>query len=121
MFTKISVLSKIFEARDHAVVMVKGTPVLIVKYNGTFYAMDARCPHMGCGVLSELDDGRIAVCPLHRAKFDVLTGQMVSPPIVMPERPCEFAKDLRAPLRRYPIRVSSDGLLEIDIDNPLTL
>lgn len=118
-FIRISVLSKIFDKRDHAVVMVKGTPVLIVKYNGNFYSMDARCPHMGCGVLSELEEGHIAVCPLHGAKFDVLTGQMVSPPTVMPERPCEFNKELRPPLKRYPVRVSQEGLLEIDLDSPM--
>jgi len=115
VFRKISVLAKIFDERNHAVVMVNNVPVLIVKYNGKFYAMDARCPHMGCGVLSEVQDGHIAVCPLHKAKFDVLTGDMVSPPIVMPERPCEFNRELHPPLKRYGVRVSPEGLLEIDI------
>jgi len=112
VFRKISVLAKIFDERDHAVVMVNNVPVLIVKYNGKFYAMDARCPHMGC---SDVEDGHIAICPLHKAKFDVLTGDMVSQPIVMPERRCEFNRELQPPLKRYGVRVSPEGLLEIDI------
>ncbi|ADL19319.1 ferredoxin related protein [Acidilobus saccharovorans 345-15] len=115
VFRKISVMAKIFDARDHAVVIIDNTPVLIVKHNGEFYAMDARCPHMGCGVLSDVEDGHIAVCPLHKAKFDVLTGDMVSQPIVMPERKCEFNKELQPPLKTYRVRVSPEGLLEIDI------
>ena len=114
-FRRISVLSKIFDRRDHAVVMVDSKPLLIVKYNGNFYAMEATCPHMGCGVLSELEDGHIAVCPLHGAKFDVLTGQMVSPPTVMPERQCEFNRDVKPPLRTHVVRVSPEGLLEVDL------
>ena len=114
-FRRLSVKAEIFNKRTHAVVMVEGKPILLVKYNGTFYAMEARCPHMGCGVLSELRDGHIAVCPLHGAEFDVLTGQMVKPPMILPERPCEFEKDAKPPLRTFPVRVNQDGFVEIDM------
>jgi nitrite reductase/ring-hydroxylating ferredoxin subunit len=48
--------------------------------NGNYYAVGSECTHFG-GDLSEgvLEDKGVT-CPNHRAKFDVPTGKVVSPP-----------------------------------------
>jgi len=50
--------------------------ILLVNIEGTFYAIDNKCPHMG-GSLSDGDlDGFNIVCPRHGSAFDVRTGQL---------------------------------------------
>ena len=56
---------------------VKGHFVLIANVEGTFYAVDAVCPHEG-GYLptGDLKDN-IIVCPVHGAQFDVTNGKLL--------------------------------------------
>ncbi|MDP8002772.1 MAG: Rieske 2Fe-2S domain-containing protein [Caldisphaera sp.] len=94
--------------------MVDDKPILIVKYKDQFYGMDAVCSHMGCGLLSDVSDN-IAACPLHGAKFDVISGKMIVPPQIKPEVPCEFKRDKSVNLKTYKVRLNNDGFIEIDI------
>lgn len=51
--------------------------VMLANVDGTFYALDNKCPHMG-GALSGGDlEGATLACPRHGAKFDVRTGKNV--------------------------------------------
>ena len=51
--------------------------ILIANVDGSYYALDNKCPHMG-GALSGGDlEGATLVCPRHGAKFDVRTGKSV--------------------------------------------
>ncbi len=63
-----------------------GKEILVVNYDGNYYAINRRCTHMG-GDLSEgkLED-KIVTCPIHGAKFDVTTGESVSGPKIGPLR-----------------------------------
>ncbi|WP_292319608.1 Rieske (2Fe-2S) protein [Caldisphaera sp.] len=112
-FRRISVIGKVFEKRNSAVVMVENKPILIVKYNNSLYGMDAICSHMGCGLLTDVTDN-IATCPLHGAKFNVLNGEMIAPPQIKPEVPCEFKTDSKTPLKTYKVRINNEGFVEID-------
>ena len=55
-----------------------GTQVLLCRVDGRVYALDSLCPHEG-GRLAPgpLEDGRIAVCPLHSYAFDACSGKVV--------------------------------------------
>ena len=56
-------------------VSVDGTPVLLIKTKGQIFAIDNRCPHMGCGFLGGTLDGLVIVCPCHEWRFDLQTGE----------------------------------------------
>jgi nitrite reductase/ring-hydroxylating ferredoxin subunit len=56
------------------------TPVLIVKKEGKFYALDNRCSHMECPLSSGELDGFIVKCPCHDWRFDIRTGEFIDAP-----------------------------------------
>jgi nitrite reductase/ring-hydroxylating ferredoxin subunit len=68
-------------------VTLDGNEVLIANVNGNYYAVSSECTHFG-GDLSEgvLEDN-VVTCPNHKAKFDVTTGKVVSPPAEALSRP----------------------------------
>jgi glutamate synthase domain-containing protein 2 len=55
-------------------VTVNNVDIALCNYEGSFYALDNRCPHRG----GQLSDGRLQgsdlICPLHNWDFDVRTG-----------------------------------------------
>ncbi len=66
------------------VVTVGSHSVLIVNHGGNFYAVENRCSHaeqpLACG---RIRYGWIA-CPAHGAKFDLTTGEALTPPAIEP-------------------------------------
>ena len=68
-------------------VTLDGNEVLIANVNGNYYAVSSECTHFG-GDLSEgvLEDN-VVTCPNHKARFDVTTGKLVSPPAEALSRP----------------------------------
>ena len=56
-------------------VKVEGLPVLLIKQFGEIYAIDNRCPHMGCMFSGGTLDGSVIVCPCHDWRFDLKTGE----------------------------------------------
>ncbi len=51
--------------------------ILLANVDGTYYALDDKCPHLG-GSLSggRLEGGRVS-CPNHGASFELATGRNV--------------------------------------------
>jgi len=78
-------------------VRVNGETIALFQVDDLFYALDDRCSHMG-GPLSE---GRIegcqVVCPWHGARFDIPSGDVISPPA-------------GCGVRSYPVRIDSGEL-----------
>ena len=78
-------LVKIAETKDvppgtAIAVDVEGHTVALFNVKGTLYAIDDTCTHRG-GPLSEWEvEGTVVTCPLHGARFDVTTGQVLGPP-----------------------------------------
>ena len=62
-----------------------GSLVLAVfNVDGEYYAMDDLCTH-GPGSLSEgYIDGDVVECNFHNGQFDIKTGEVVSPPCMIP-------------------------------------
>jgi len=56
---------------------VKDRQILVANVGGTFYAVDALCPHMSGYLPSGKLEKNEVVCPVHRARYDVTTGKLV--------------------------------------------
>jgi len=58
--------------------------ICLVKRGGEFFALDDRCSHAE-SLLSpgDVEDMEI-MCPLHGARFDLRTGEALTPPAVLP-------------------------------------
>ena len=73
---------------------VADASVALVRHEGTVYAIDNLCTH-DFALLSQgfLESGEIE-CPLHAARFDVVTGKCLEGPAM-------------ADLRVYPVRIEN--------------
>ena len=61
-----------------------GLTVAVFNVDGTFYVTDDACTH-GPGSLSEgYIDGDVIECNFHNGQFDIKTGEVVSPPCMVP-------------------------------------
>ena len=80
------------------VVYYRGDQVAIFNMGGQLHAVSNRCPHAN-GSLSEgvMEDGSV-VCPSHRSRFDLATGQPLEGPAARP-------------LRIYSVRLEQNGVL----------
>src|SRR5450759_2712750 len=61
-------------------VLVGGKKVLLARVDGSFYATAARCPHWGGPLPEGTLHGPRLLCPLHKATFDVRSGDLLEPP-----------------------------------------
>jgi len=64
---------------------VLGRRVAIANVNGTFYAFEDACTHLGCSLATK---GRISgttvICDCHGSEFDVQTGTVLHGPATRP-------------------------------------
>ena len=76
--------------------------VAVFNVEGQFYVTDDACTH-GPGSLSEgFIDGDVVECNFHNGQFDIKTGEIVSPPCMIP-------------VKTYPTTVEA-GTVFIDVD-----
>jgi len=74
----------------------------VFNVEGTFYVMNDLCTH-GPGSLSEgYIDGDVVECNFHNGQFDIKTGEVVSPPCMIP-------------VKTYPATVEG-GAVFIEVD-----
>ena len=79
-----------------------GVTVAVFNVEGQFYVTDDACTH-GPGSLSEgFIDGDVVECNFHNGQFDIKTGEVVSPPCMIP-------------VKTYPTVVEGDAVF-IDVD-----
>ena len=79
-----------------------GLTVAVFNLDGQFYVTDDACTH-GPGSLSEgFIDGDVIECNFHNGQFDIKTGEVVSPPCMIP-------------IKTYPTKVE-DGVVVIEVD-----
>ncbi|HQM38381.1 MAG TPA: Rieske (2Fe-2S) protein [Candidatus Bipolaricaulis anaerobius] len=73
-------------------VSVAGLPILLVRRQGRAYALDERCPHLGCSLARGTLEGYILKCPCHDWRFDIRTGEfLAAPEIRLPTYPVREA------------------------------
>lgn len=83
-------------------VQVEGRSIAIFDLGGSCRAVDDECTHAG-GNLSEgeVEDG-VVTCPWHGARFDLATGEVLSPPA-------------GSPVKSYPVKIEGQAIwLEVD-------
>jgi nitrite reductase/ring-hydroxylating ferredoxin subunit len=61
-------------------VILDDRDVLIANIGGIYYAVGSECTHFGGDLSEGVLEGKIVTCPNHKARFDVTTGKVVSPP-----------------------------------------
>jgi 3-phenylpropionate/trans-cinnamate dioxygenase ferredoxin component len=54
--------------------------ILIVNFEGVYFAINGRCTHMGGDLSKGKLEGKIITCPRHGSQFDVTTGACISGP-----------------------------------------
>ncbi len=94
--------------------------LLLCNYEGRFYALERRCGHMCAPLEMGTLEGYILTCPMHKAQFDITTGEALSGPVPddfgsqpLPERIGDFFKYIGSlmakidthDLKTYPVKV----------------
>jgi 3-phenylpropionate/trans-cinnamate dioxygenase ferredoxin component len=62
------------------IVTVGNRTVALFRVSGQFWATDGRCTHDGGQLVAGRLEGYTVICPRHGARFDVRTGEVLSPP-----------------------------------------
>jgi len=76
---------------------LNGTKIAVCNVDGSFYAIEDICTHDG-GVLDQGTlEANIITCPRHGATFDVMTGEALSMPAVVP-------------VKTFPVEIESDAI-----------
>jgi len=79
--------------------------ILLTNIDGTYYAINNKCPHMG-GSLYEGDlAGHDIICPRHGSTFDVRTGKVVQRGAIL------HIKVRVNDARSYPVKVEGTDIL----------
>lgn len=59
-------------------VVVGGKEVLLANVDGSYYAIDNKCTHLGGSLAQGSLEGSSITCPRHGARFDVKTGKAIA-------------------------------------------
>ena len=74
-----SARSASYSEKASRVVAANGRTVLVLESEGTVYAVDNRCPHMGFPLSRGTVSDGILTCHWHHAKFDLAGGCTFDP------------------------------------------
>lgn len=61
-----------------------GRELALFHIDGSFFATDDRCTHMRARLSDGYVQDGVVECPLHFGKFDIRSGQALSPPCKLP-------------------------------------
>ena len=105
---------------------VNGKEILIANVAGEFHATSDRCPHANASLSMGKLEGKTIICPLHFARFDVTTGELLAEPAELKlgdtsKFPPEFTQTMARmgeilskiktyDLRVYPAKVKGDSI-----------
>ena len=67
-------------------VKANGKDVVIVNYEGRYYAIGRYCTHQGGDLSLGKLEGNVVTCPRHGSRFDVTTGVAIQGPKLGPFR-----------------------------------
>jgi 3-phenylpropionate/trans-cinnamate dioxygenase ferredoxin subunit len=89
-------------------VEIDGTPVVLVRHGGEFFAVQNNCSHQDFPLSEAGFDRRdeLLVCAWHGGCFDIRTGEAVIPPAT-------------EAVETFPTRLSPDGWIEIGLTGSL--
>ncbi|HYB75453.1 MAG TPA: Rieske 2Fe-2S domain-containing protein [Nitrososphaerales archaeon] len=78
---------------------VKGERILVANVDGHLHAIRATCNHMNGPLDKGTLEGNVVTCPLHKSRWDVITGRLVWFPRLLPPEPV------------YPVMVVGDQIV----------
>ncbi|MBI3317884.1 MAG: non-heme iron oxygenase ferredoxin subunit [Candidatus Omnitrophica bacterium] len=78
-FVKVASTSDL-AAGGAKLVEAEGHTIALFNVNGEFYAIDNTCTHVGGPLAEGMVEGAEVECPWHGAKFNVKTGEVLTPP-----------------------------------------
>lgn len=94
-----------FDFANKKKVALGGKEILVTKIDGSYYAIDNKCTHMGGSLYDGKLEGANVVCPRHGSVFDARTGKVVQSGKL-------FMKKVKATdLKSYPIKIEDTDLL----------
>ena len=64
-------------------VEVEEKEILLANSDGKVYALCDRCSHMNAPLSMGTLNGKIVTCPMHGARFDIITGKNVGEPMAL--------------------------------------
>lgn len=73
-----------FGSADRLQVFIDDTPVLLIRINDQYFAIEDVCTHDGQPLTNGCLDGCVIVCPRHGARFDLVTGEALCMPATKP-------------------------------------
>lgn len=86
-------------------VEARGEKLLLTQVGATFYAAARKCPHLGFNLCRGSLEGAAIVCPLHKAKFDLATGEVERDPKLW-----FLNMKAKTSLKTYPVRVLDNDI-----------
>jgi 3-phenylpropionate/trans-cinnamate dioxygenase ferredoxin subunit len=86
-------------------VSLDGKDVLLVNVDGSYYAIDNKCTHMGGSLVDGTLEGKIVTCPRHGSKFDVTTGHTVG------KAKIAFIKVMAKDEKSYAVKVEGTDIM----------
>jgi len=83
-----------------------GQKLLLTQVGEEYRAAQRKCPHLGFNLCrGKIEDGAV-VCPLHKAKFDLVTGKIERDPKLL-----FIGMKAKNDLAVYPVKVEGDDIL----------
>ena len=79
--------------------------ILLVNIDGSYYAINNKCPHMGGSLYDGNLESDMIVCPRHGAAFNVKTGKNVRDAKIL------FAKMKVKDAQSFPVKVEGADIL----------
>lgn len=95
-FVKVASASAISPG-EMTIVEVGDKEIAIANLGGSFVAFQNDCPHRGGPLGEGILEGDVVECPFHAGKFNIRTGEVVSPPS-------------EEPVPTYAVRVDGDDI-----------
>ena len=88
--------------------------ITIARVGEAFYAFDDRCPHMNSPLHQGKIEGLEVVCPLHKARFNIVTGKKIAEPRVPIPKALKIGalmSGIRShDLKIYPVTIENDKI-----------
>jgi nitrite reductase/ring-hydroxylating ferredoxin subunit len=85
---------------------LEGRKLLVANVGGRFFVADRKCPHFGVNLCRGRLEGEAVMCPLHRARFDLNSGEVLRDPHIL-----FLNMSVKTGLRVYPTRVEGQALM----------
>ncbi len=86
-------------------VEVDGRKLMLANVDGTIYAMQRKCPHLGFDLCKGRIEGATVVCRMHDAAFDLASGEPVAKAKIL------FLKMQPKRAATYPVKVEDGQVL----------